>query len=189
MKKLSLVLVLAILLGGGAIGAMSAPADAQGYQSYNYPPPPQDPSATPWVGPNTPWVYYNNDWFLNGMLYYHFGSKYGWAPYYAYSSNYVVRHNSWYGHRWNSWYQGHPNYWNNFRSTYPYWRDHRHGHYYNQNFYNQHHRGQGGGWHKGFHGEGHRGEGHHGEDRHGGGRHGGGRHDDDHDRHHGGGRH
>jgi hypothetical protein len=42
-----------ILLVGGAIGAMSAPSYAQDYEGYNYPPPPQDPYATPWVGSNT----------------------------------------------------------------------------------------------------------------------------------------
>ena len=63
MKKLSLILALAILLAGGAIGATSTSSGAQ-----VYPPPPQNLYATPWVGANTPWVFYNGDWFLNGIL-------------------------------------------------------------------------------------------------------------------------
>jgi hypothetical protein len=105
MRKLSFILVLAILLAGGAVTAMSAPSYAQG---YNYPPPPPDPYATPWVGPNTPWVYYNGDWFLNGILQYFFGNRYGWAPYYAYAPTYIVRPNQWYAPRWNVWYKQNP---------------------------------------------------------------------------------
>ncbi len=71
MKNLTFILVIAIILTGGAVAAMSAPAHAQ--YGYNYPPPPADPYAQPWVGPNTPWVNYNGDWFLNGLLYYFFG--------------------------------------------------------------------------------------------------------------------
>jgi hypothetical protein len=145
MKKLCLVLTLAILLAGGAIGATSTSAGAQ-----VYPPPPQNLYATPWVGPSTPWVYYNGDWFLNGILYYFFGPRYGWAPYYSYAPTYIVRPQQWYAPRWNVWYKGHPQYWVNFQKQYPYWREHRHGQRYNEVFYNQHHRGQGPGWHKGF---------------------------------------
>ena len=94
MKKLSVILVLAILLVGGAVGAISTPAYAQG---YSYPPPPQNPYSTPWVGANTPWVYYNGDWFLNGVLHYFFGPGYGWAPYYSYAPTYIVRPGKWYG--------------------------------------------------------------------------------------------
>ena len=94
MKKLSLVLVIAMLLAGLAAGAISTPADAQGYPAYSYPAPPRSPYANPWVGPNTPWVHYNGDWFLNGMLYYFFGPRYGWAPYYAYAPTYIVRPNA-----------------------------------------------------------------------------------------------
>ena len=149
MKKLSCILVLAVLLAAGAVGAMPAPAFAQGYM---YPAPPQNLYATPWVGPNTPWVNYNGDWFLNGVLHYFFGNNYGWAPYYAYGPTYIVRPTYWYGPMWNAWYQARPIYWNDFQRNYPYWRGHQHGHRYDQNFYNQHNRGQGAGWHKGSHG-------------------------------------
>ena len=67
MKKIAFILMTAILLAGGAVAVMSAPSYAQ---VYEYPPPPQDPYESPWVGPDTPWVYYNGDWFLNGILYY-----------------------------------------------------------------------------------------------------------------------
>ena len=163
MKKLSVILVIAILLVGGAVGAISTPSYAQG---YSYPAPPQNPYATPWVGPNTPWVYYNGDWFLNGVLQYFFGPRYGWAPYYSYAPTYIVRPGKWYSQNWNAWYQRHPNHWENFHRNYPYWRGHSQGRRYDQNFYNEHHHGQGGGWH----GEGHGGR----DDRgHGGRDHGG----------------
>jgi len=149
MKKLIFILVLAILLGGGAVTAMSAPSYAQG---YNYPPPPQDIYATPWVGPNTPWVYYNGDWFLNGILYYFFGPRYGWAPYYSYAPTYIVRPRTWYAPMWLAWYRGNPHYYENFQQTYPYWREHRQGHRYDQRFFEQHQHGQVGEWHKGFRG-------------------------------------
>ena len=152
MKRLSVIFALVILLAGGAIGAMSAPSHAQGDGGYNYPPPPQNPDATPWVGSNTPWTYYQGDWFLKGILYNFFGNQYGWAPYYAYQSTYIVRPNDWYGPKWNAWYQGNPHYWQNFEQNYPYWRGHRVGQRYDRNFYYKYHRGQGGGWHKGFHG-------------------------------------
>ena len=148
MKRLSVILVLAVLLGGGAVGLMPAPSQAQ-----VYPAPPANIYATPWVGPSTPWVYYNGDWFLNGLLYYFFGPQYGWAPYYAYPSVYVVRPVYWYAPRWQTWYESHPVYWEHFHRQYPYWRGHQVGHHYDEQFYNQHHRGQGGGWHKGFHEE------------------------------------
>ena len=119
MKRLSFIFALVILLAGGAIGAMSAPAYAQGYGGYNYPPPPQNPYATPWVGPNTPWTFYQGDWFLNGILYNFFGNQYGWAPYYAYPPTYIVRPNNWYGPKWNAWYQGHPHYWQIFNNSIP----------------------------------------------------------------------
>ena len=149
MKKLIFILVLAILLGGGAVTAMSAPSYAQG---YNYPPPPQDIYATPWVGPNTPWVYYNGDWFLNGILYYFFGPQYGWAPYYAYAPTYIVRPRTWYAPMWLAWYQGNPHYYENFQQAYPYWREHRQGRRYDQRFFEQHQHGQVGEWQKGFRG-------------------------------------
>jgi hypothetical protein len=152
MKKLSVILVLAILLVGGAVGASATPSYAQGYPAYTYPPPPQNPYANPWVGANTPWVYYNGDWFLNGVLHNFFGPRYGWAPYYSYAPTYIVRPGKWYGQNWNAWYQRHPNHWENFHRNYPYWRGHRQGRHYDQNFYNEHHRGQGGGWHRGGHG-------------------------------------
>jgi hypothetical protein len=113
---------------------------------------PQNIYANPWVGPNTPWTYFQGDWFLNGMLYNYYGNQYGWAPYYAYPPTYTVRPNNWYGPRWNTWYQQHPQYWQTFANKYPYWRDHRQGQHYDQNFYNRYHRSQGEGWQKGFHG-------------------------------------
>ena len=148
MKKVSLVLILAMVLAGGVIAPLSTASLAQVYA-----PPPPHPVAAPFVGPNTPWVFYNGDWFLNGMLYYFFGNKYGWAPYYAYAPTYVVRPNNWYAPRWNAWYKAHPAYWNNFHRQYPYWRGHQYGRRYDENFYNRYHAGQGGGWQKGFHGE------------------------------------
>jgi len=150
MKKLSFVLVLAIFLAGSAVVTMSAPSYAMGNAGYNYPPPPADFYAQPWVGPNTPWVYYNGDWFLNGILYYFFGPQYGWAPYYAYPPTYIVRPGNWYAPRWFAWYQRNPHYWENFQQTHPYWRGHRQGQHYDQKFFEQHHRDQGGGWQKGF---------------------------------------
>ena len=152
MKKLSFVLVLAILLAGSAVGTMSTPADAQGYGGYNYPPPPQNTYASPWVGSNTPWVFFQGDWFLNGLLYNFFGNQYGWAPYYAYPPTYIVRPYNWYEPRWNTWYQHNPHYWQSFTQQYPYWRAHQPGQHYDQNFYNQHHSGHDGGWQKGFQG-------------------------------------
>jgi hypothetical protein len=151
MKKLAFILVLAVLLGGGALGPMSTTSYAR---VYEYPPPPPIPYANPWVGQNTPWVYYNGDWFLNGILYYFFGPQYGWAPYYAYPPTYIIRPKAWYAPRWRAWYVGHPHYYNNFHQHYPYWRNHRPGQHYNRQFYERHHHGQGAGWHKGFHGGG-----------------------------------
>jgi hypothetical protein len=149
MKKLALILALAIVLAGGAVTAAPGPSQAQGYK---YPPPPADPYLTPWVGTNTPWVYYNGDWFLKGVLYYFFGPKRGWCPYYAYAPSYIVRPGQWYGPMWHSWYAGHPRYWDNFHRTYPYWHNHRQGYHYDRKFYEQHHHGQGGGWQKGYRG-------------------------------------
>jgi hypothetical protein len=151
MRRLSVIFALAILLAVGAIGAMSAPSCAQMY-GYNYPPPPQNIYATPWVGPNTPWTFYQGDWFLNGILQYFFGPQYGWAPYYTYPTVYIVRPYTWYEPRWNVWYQHNPHYWQTFTQKYPYWCGHRVGQHYDQNFYNTHHRGQGEGWNQGFHG-------------------------------------
>jgi len=145
MKNLSFVLVIAILLAGGAIGTMSTFSQAQVYA-----PAPPGPALTPWVGTNTPWTFYKGDWFLNGILYLFFGPKIGFAPYYAYPPVYIVRPNYWYEPRWNAWYQGHPQYWQNFERQYPYWRGHQPGMHYDQNFYNRYHSGQGGGWQKGF---------------------------------------
>jgi hypothetical protein len=150
MKKVPVVLALAILLTGGALAIMSVPSQAQFYG----PPPvarPVAPAMAPYVGANTPWVYYNGDWFLNGVLYYFFGPQYGWAPYYAYAPTYIVRPSKWYGPRWQRWYHAHPVYWQNFQRTYPYWHNHHEGQRYDENFYNHHHRGQGGGWHRGYH--------------------------------------
>jgi hypothetical protein len=152
MKKSGLIFILALVLAAGAIGARSAPSYAQVYAGYNYPPPPQNIYATPWVGSNTPWTFYQGDWFLKGVLYNFFGPHYGWAPYYAYPPTYIVRPVTWYEPRWHKWYQGHPHYWQSFQRQYPYWRGHQAGQRYDQTFYNRYHRGQGAGWNQGFHG-------------------------------------
>lgn len=166
MNKLISIFMLAILLAGGALSALPAPAAAQ-----VYPPPPVQPVATPWVGPNTPWVYYNGDWFQNGVLYYNFGPSYGWAPYYAYPRTSVVRPGRWYGPKWHNWYRTNPVYWDNFNRSYPHWRSHRTGFRYDEGFYNRHHHGQGRGWHRGWRDDRHDGD---RGDRHGGhGGHGG----------------
>ena len=149
MKKFTFILLMAVLLAGGAVVAMSGPSQAQGYE---YPPPPSDPYASPWVGANTPWVYYNGDWFLNGLLYYFFGPQYGWAPYYAYPPTYIERPGTWYAPRWLTWYRGHPDYYQHFQQSYPYWRTHRQGQRYDEKFFEQHQHGQAGEWQKGFHG-------------------------------------
>jgi hypothetical protein len=70
------------------------------------------------------------------MMYQFFGDQYGWAPYYAYPTTYVVRPQIWYAPKWNAWYQSNPHYWKDFEQRYPYWRGHRPGHHYDQNFYN-----------------------------------------------------
>jgi hypothetical protein len=154
MKRTSLLVVLLVALTVGALGGMSTPAGAQFYQvyGYTYPAPPPNPYASPWVGQNTPWTFYQGDWFLNGILQYFFGPQYGWAPYYAYPTVYIVRPANWYAPKWNVWYQRNPHYWKTFTAKYPYWRGHHPGQHYDQAFYNAHHRGQGGGWNQGFHG-------------------------------------
>ena len=152
MKRLSLIFALVVLLAGCAVGPTATPSYGQGYGGYNYPPPPQNPYANPWVGNNTPWTYYQGDWFLNGILQQFFGNQYGWAPYYAYPPTYIVRPQVWYAPQWNAWYQRNPHYWQTFEQKYPYWRGHRVGQRYDENFYNKYHRGQGEGWNKGFHG-------------------------------------
>ena len=60
--------------------------------------------------------------------------------------------NIWYAPQWNAWYQRNPHYWQTFEQKYPYWRGHRVGQRYDENFYNKYHRGQGEGWNQGFHG-------------------------------------
>jgi hypothetical protein len=159
MKKVSILLVLALLLTGGALAIMSVPSQAQFYGTPPAPAP-MAPSMAPYVGQNTPWTYYNGDWFLNGILYYFFGQKYGWAPYYAYPPVYIVRPGNWYGPKWQRWYRTHPVYYQRFQRAYPYWHNHHEGQRYDENFYNRYHRGQGGGWQKSYHGEG-RQKGHH----------------------------
>jgi hypothetical protein len=150
MKRLSSALAVAILLAVGALAVTPAPSSAQ---VYTYPGPPANIYATPWVGANTPWVYYKGDWFLNGVLYYFFGPKHGWAPYYSYPTTYIVRPKAWYAPKWNAWYKNNPVYWNNFTRSYPYWQGHNYWRRYDQRFYNQYHHGQGAGWHKGYHGQ------------------------------------
>ncbi len=146
MKKLSILLILAIFLGVGMMGAMPGLSQAQVYAP---PPPPEPVVGAPYVGSNTPWVYNGGDWFLNGILYYFFGPRYGWAPYYAYPETYVVRPGQWYGPKWQGWYRAHPVFLRNFRRAYPMWRGHTVGHHYGEEFYNRYHPGQGGGWHHG----------------------------------------
>jgi len=145
MKKMSILLALAILLTGSALGTMASPSQAQVCA-------PLAPCSTmaPWVGSNTPWTFYNGDWFNNGVLHYYFGPKYGWAPYYAYAPTYIVRPAHWYGPKWDRWYHAHPVYWEHFHRAYPYWRDHRIGQRYDEGFYNHHHHGQGRGWQRGY---------------------------------------
>ena len=149
MKKIAFIFMIAISLAGGAVAALSSPSYAQ---VYEYPPPPPEPYASPWVGPDTPWVYYNGDWFLNGILYYFFGPTYGWAPYYSYAPGYIVRPKTWYGSKWSSWYKGRPQVRQSFVKQYPHYSQHQQGKIYSQKFYEQHHSGQGGGWQKGFQG-------------------------------------
>ena len=150
LKKVGILLALALLLTGGALGTMSAPSQAQVLVPG---PPPTATSMAPWVGPNTPWTFYNGDWFNNGILYYFFGPKYGWAPYYTYAPVHIARPAHWYGPKWNKWYRSHPAHWKNFRQAYPYWHDHRVGHRYDEGFYNRYHHGKGRGWQKGYYGE------------------------------------
>ncbi len=138
MKKLSVMLVVAALLAGVALGTMAAPSFAQQIiekRTYVYPPPPPNPAAAPWVGPGTPWVYYNGDWFYNGTLYYDFGPRYGWAPYFAYDPTYIVRPGDWYDPKWSVWYKEHPENVEVFVRTYPYWEKHAIGQVYDQDFY------------------------------------------------------
>jgi hypothetical protein len=151
MKTVSILLALAMVLTGGAFGLMTPPARAQVF-SPAPPPPPQPGAMMPWVGQNTPWTYHNGDWFHNGILYYFFGPKYGWAPYYSYAPTYVVRPSQWYGPKWNKWYRAHPRYMQNFNHAYPYWREHRAGHHYGEDFYIRYHHGQGRGWQRGYEG-------------------------------------
>ncbi|MFZ0051448.1 MAG: hypothetical protein WAK96_06705 [Desulfobaccales bacterium] len=143
MKKLIILLILAISLGAGAIGAMPGLSQAQFHS------PPAKVIEAPWVGAKTPWVYYHGDWFLNGVLYHFFGPHYGWGPYYAYPETYIVRPGHWYGPKWEGWYHAHPAYRANFEHSYPHWREHQIGRHYGEEFYNRYHHGQGGGWHHG----------------------------------------
>ncbi len=150
MKRLIFLLVLAILVAGGAVAATSGPSQAQIIELTIAPP---DPCAEPWVGPDTSWVYYNGDWFCSGILYYYFGPAYGWAPYWAYPYTYIVRIPRFYSPVWVGWYREHPVYFERFEREYPYWRGHRVGQRPTERFYEEHHRGQGGGWHQGFKGK------------------------------------
>ena len=147
------ILLISTLTVVGCVSPNAGIAPSTPYYGGTYEaPPPQYSYATPWVGPNTPWIYYQGDWFLNGLLYYNYGDRYGWAPYYAYPTTYIVRPAHWYEARWNNWYQQHPQYVQTFTQRYPYWRTHHYGQHYDQNFYNRYHPGQGAGWQKGFHG-------------------------------------
>ncbi len=149
------ILLISTLTVVGCVSPNAGIAPSTPYYGGTYEaPPPQYSYATPWVGPNTPWIYYQGDWFLNGLLYYNYGDRYGWAPYYAYPTTYIVRPAHWYEARWNNWYQQHPQYVQTFTQRYPYWRTHHYGQHYDQNFYNRYHPGQGAGWQKGFHGSG-----------------------------------
>jgi hypothetical protein len=150
MKRLSFILLAAILLAGAALGALSAPSLAQVIQErvYVYPPPPANPAATPWVGPNTPWVFYSGDWFYKGTLYYYFGPAYGWAPYFAYEPRYISRPSGWYNPRWSAWYKDHPEYVEDLLRVAPYWQKHQIGHVYDEDFYILHQKKGESRWHK-----------------------------------------
>jgi hypothetical protein len=155
MKKVGILVALALVFAGSVLGVMALPGQAQVVYAPG-PPPPPPPMRTavaPWVGANTPWTFYNGDWFYNGMLYYFFGPKHGWAPYHAYAPTAIVRPAHWYGPRWTTWYQAHPVYWENFHRASPYWHEHRVGHRYDEAFYNRYHHGQGGGWQRGYYGQ------------------------------------
>jgi hypothetical protein len=98
------ILLVGTLTVVGCAGPYSGVAPTSPYYGGTYATGlPQDPYASPWVGPNTPWVFYQGDWFSNGMLYYFYGNQYGWAPYYAYPSTYIVREVYWYGPKWTTW--------------------------------------------------------------------------------------
>ncbi len=145
MKKVSLILGVAVLVAGVALVAISAPASAQVVvkeKHYVYPPPPANPAASPWVGPGTPWVYYKGDWFYKGTLYYDFGPGRGWAPYYAYDTEVVVRPPDWYEPKYEVWYEEHPDVVTTFTRTYPYWSEHRVGVVYDEQFYIKHNTGE-----------------------------------------------
>jgi hypothetical protein len=144
MKKLGLILALAILLAGGMLGVMSISSGAQErvVTTYQYPPPPLNPLEHPWVGPKSPWVYYHGDWFLKGELYYYYGPKLGWAPYFSFDPSYIKRPAEWYDPRWNAWYEQHPQYWAKFQAAYPWWTEHRMGTAYEEEFYRKHHPGE-----------------------------------------------
>ncbi len=133
MRKASILLTLTILLFAAAILTLSSPSLAQGD------PPPRGP----WVGPNTPWTFFHGDWFRNGELHYFYGPKHGWAPYYSRPVGPVERPNEWYGQKWENWNREHPNYQQHFEREYPYWREHRTGERYDENFYNRYHHGRG----------------------------------------------
>ena len=148
MKKLIILLILAISLGAGMIGAMPGISQAQVV-------PPAAPYATgaPWIGVNTPWVYYNGDWFLNGILY-SFWPSIWMGPVLRLSRN-LYR-------------QTRPLVWSEmgqvvsrpsglpgkFPARLPNWREHQVGRHYGEEFYNRYHPGQGGGWHHGVPGHG-----------------------------------
>ncbi|MFZ2087420.1 MAG: hypothetical protein WAU47_02505 [Desulfobaccales bacterium] len=143
MKNIRILLVLTVLLTGGAAGALSWPAQAQVCA-----PPPFHAAGAPWVGPNTPWVYYNGDWFHNGQLHHFFGPKYGWAPYNVHPPVHVVRPAQWYGPKWQAWYQANPHHWKKFHHRHPHWRGHRAGHPYPGGYYSMHRPVHGKGWKK-----------------------------------------
>ena len=145
MKKLSLMLALAILLAGGAIGATSTSSGAQ-----VYPPPPQNLYATPWVGANTPWVFYNGDWFLNGSSALLFWPS-TWMGSLLRLCSYLYRQTqSLVCASVECVVPGTPALLEEFSSPISLLAEHRYGHRYNENFYHQHHRGQGAGWQKGL---------------------------------------
>ncbi len=146
MKKLSFIMVAAVMLAVVLQGTISAPALAQSVsveaKSYTYPAPPQKPAEHPWVGPNTPWTYYNNDWFYKGTLYYDYGER-GWAPYYSYETTTVTRPSDYYDTKWSVWYQKNPTYTETLIREHPYWKEHHVGTVYNENFYITHDKREG----------------------------------------------
>ncbi len=152
MKKSILLLMVGILVAGTALAATSAPSFAQATAEVRIETRPKVVDARPWIGEGTPWVYYNGDWFYKGTLYYDYGPKYGWAPYYSYETTSVTRPPEYYDTKVTTWYEERPTYQETFVTTYPYYREHKVGTVYKENFYIEHDVGGGENrWRKAWH--------------------------------------